>query len=193
MTFTVHLAFAASVLPQVLLATAKSPLGAMLLMLRVEAPVLVRVTVLGLLVTPTSVLGNVRDAGERFTMGPLAVTVSAIVVWLVKLSDTPLMVMVDVPRAAPLLAARVSVLVVVVGFGANPAVTPLGRPEALKVTSPLKPSLSVTVIVLVPVLPSETLSVFGLAANENDCVCPKKSDMAAVAYEVGGSVLHASP
>ncbi len=49
-------------------------------MSRVEAPVLVRVTVFGLLVTPTTVFEKVRDVGERPTIGPLAVTVSAIVV-----------------------------------------------------------------------------------------------------------------
>ena len=44
-------------------------------------------------------------------------------------------------------------LVVVVGFGLNPAVTPFGNPEALKVTLPLKPFTGLTVMVLVPLLP----------------------------------------
>lgn len=79
-TFTVQFAFGASVAPQVLLWMAKSPLVAMLVMLSVETPVLVRVTVCGLLVTPTTVFENVRDFGERLTIGPLGVTVSLIVV-----------------------------------------------------------------------------------------------------------------
>ena len=103
------------------------------------------------------------------------------------------MVMVEAPRAAPLPTVSVSALVVVVGFGTNWAVTPLGTPEALKVTSPLKPLESVTVIVLAPILPCAMLRAFGFAVKENDGVCPKKSDMAAVAYRAGGAVLHASP
>ena len=45
------------------------------------------------------------------------------------------MVMVDFPVAAEALTCSVSVLVVVVGFGLNDAVTPLGAPLALRVTS----------------------------------------------------------
>ena len=71
-------------------------------------------------------------------------------VWPVKLPDTPLIVIVEVPVAAPAAAVRVSVLVVLVGFGLKAAVTPLGRLEADKVTLPLKPSAGTTVIVLVP-------------------------------------------
>ena len=46
------------------------------------------------------------------------------------------------------LAVSVNVLVVVVGFGAKPAVTPLGNPEALRVTLPVKPFSGETVMVL---------------------------------------------
>ncbi len=68
----------------------------------------------------------------------------------VKLPDVPVIVTVDVPVAAVALAVSVSVLVEVVGFGLNPAVTPLGRPEALKRDTALKPFDAVTVIVLAP-------------------------------------------
>jgi len=44
----------------------------------------------------------------------------------------------------------VSVLVPVVGFELNAAVTPLGKPDAERVTLPLKPFNGVMVIVLVP-------------------------------------------
>jgi hypothetical protein len=47
---------------------------------------------------------------------------------------------VTVPVAAVPLAVKVSVLVVVVGFGLNPAVTPLGKPVALSVTLLVNPS-----------------------------------------------------
>ncbi len=65
------------------------------------------------------------------------------VVWLkVPDVDVPLIVTVNVPPAALLLAVNVTVLLVVGGFtviGLNDAVTPLGRPEADKVTPLLKP------------------------------------------------------
>ena len=43
------------------------------------------------------------------------------------------------PRLAELLAVKVSVLAPVVGFGEKDAVTPLGRPEAERVTLPVNP------------------------------------------------------
>ena len=65
------------------------------------------------------------------------------VVWLkVPEVDVPLIVTVNVPPAALPLAVNVTVLLVVGGFtviGLNDAVTPLGRPEADKVTPLLKP------------------------------------------------------
>src|SRR6266849_2440479 len=79
------------------------------------------------------------------------------------LPDLPVIVTMDVPAAAEALAVSVNVLVVVVGFGLNAAVTPLGRPEAVKVTLPVKPFKSVTVMVLVPLLPSATVREFGEA------------------------------
>jgi hypothetical protein len=52
-----------------------------------------------------------------------------------------------------LLAASVKVLVPPVPVGLNDAVTPLGRPDADKLTLPLKPYSGVTVIVLAPLVP----------------------------------------
>jgi hypothetical protein len=48
-------------------------------------------------------------------------------------------VIVDWPTFAEPLAVNVSVLVPVVGFGENAAVTPAGRPEADSVTLPANP------------------------------------------------------
>ena len=79
-----------------------------------------------------------------------AVTVRAIVVVLVKVPDVPVIVTVPCPVVAVLLAVSVNVLVVVAGFGLKDAVTPLGRPDADKLTLPLKPFRGATVIVLVP-------------------------------------------
>ena len=148
---------AASVLPQgfVLVVCAKSPLVAMLLMFSVAVPVLLSVTLFAGVVTPTTVLPNVREVGTRVTTGlpPLAFTVRLSVVVFDNVPDTPLIVTVTVPVVAVALAVRVNVLVEVAGFGLNPVVTPVGRPVAERVTLPLKPPEGVIVMVLVPLLP----------------------------------------
>jgi len=61
------------------------------------------------------------------------------VVVFIRLPDVPVMVTVDVPVVAVLLAVSVSVLVFAVVLGLNDAVTPLGRPDADKLTFPVKP------------------------------------------------------
>jgi hypothetical protein len=81
----------------------------------------------------------------------------------VKLPDVPVIVTGTVPMAAVLLVVNVNVLVVVAGFELNDALTPLGRPEADKVTPPLKPFCGVTVIVLVPPAPCVMLRLLGAA------------------------------
>jgi hypothetical protein len=99
---------------------------------------------------------TVKDAGEAPTVKfgvAVELTVRASVVFAVRLPDVPVMVTVDVPVVAVLLAVSVSTLVPVVGFVPNAAVTPLGRPEAASVTLPANPFTSVTVMVLVPPLP----------------------------------------
>ena len=55
--------------------------------------------------------------------------------------EVPVIVTVDIPIVAPLLAVSVKVLplVAVAGFALNDAVTPLGRPDADKLTLPAKP------------------------------------------------------
>jgi hypothetical protein len=70
-------------------------------------------------------------------------------------------VTVTVPVVAVPLAASVSVLVAVAGFGLNDAVTPLGRPDADKLTLPLKPFCGVIVTVLVPLAPCVMLKLLG--------------------------------
>lgn len=86
-------------------------------------------------------------------------TVSAIVVLAVKVPDVPVMVTVEVPVVAVLLAANVTALVPVAGLVPNVAVTPLGSPAAASVTAPVKPPASVTAIVSVPLAP---------CANDNE-------------------------
>jgi|SRR5208282_428548 len=98
----------------------------------------------------------VTDVGEaamvKFGLAA-ALTVRASVVVALKLPEVPVMVTVAVPVVAVLLAVRVSTLVPVVGLVPNTAVTPLGNPDAASVTLPVNPSTSVTVMVLVPLLP----------------------------------------
>ena len=64
-----------------------------------------------------------------------------------------MIVIVDVPVVAVALAVSVKTLVAVVGFVPNAAVTPVGMPEADKVTLPVKPFLGVIVMLLVPLDP----------------------------------------
>ena len=72
-------------------------------------------------------------------------------------------VTVEVPVAAVLLAASVSVLVPVVLVGLNVAVTPLGTPEAARPTLPVKPFSGATVMVLVPLAPCVMVRLLGNA------------------------------
>jgi hypothetical protein len=74
------------------------------------------------------------------------------VVWL-SVPEVPVIVTVDIPVVAALLAVNVKVLVAAAGFVLNDAVTPLGRPDAAKLTLPVKPFWGVTVIVLEPLDP----------------------------------------
>jgi len=160
---------------------AKSPLVAMLLIFSVAFPVLVRITLFPTLVAPLTTFPKASEVGERVTTGPLAtVTVSWIVVVCVSDPDVPVTVTVDVPTVAVALAVRVSVLVDAVGFGANPAVTPFGRPEALNVTLPLKPFTGTTVIVLGELPPCATLTAFGFAVRLKSGLA---TTLAAIAFD----------
>ena len=76
------------------------------------------------------------------------------------------MVTVTVPVVAVALAVSVNVLVLAVLLGLNEAVTPLGRPEATKLTLPVKPFCGVTVIVLVPLAPCTIFTLLGEAERE---------------------------
>jgi len=62
-------------------------------------------------------------------------------------------VTVEVPNVAALLAISVKVLVAGAGFVLNDAMTPLGRPDAAKVTLPVKPFKGATVMMLEPLDP----------------------------------------
>jgi hypothetical protein len=108
---------------------------------------------------PWMILRLLGDA-DRVKLGR-GFTVRITVAVFVKLPEVPVMVTVAVPVLAVLLAVRVIVLAVLAGFGLNDAVTPLGRPDADRVTLPLKPFWGVTVIAPVPLAPRVMLSLLG--------------------------------
>ena len=107
-----------------------------------------------------------KAAGEadRPKFGP-EVMLREIVVVLVRLAHTPLMVSVNVPIAAVALALRVSVLLLAVPGGLKDAATPLGRPEADKLTMPLNPLSGLMLMTLVAVFPWTTLKLPGEAIS----------------------------
>ncbi len=108
---------------------------------------------------PCVMLRLLGDA-ERVKLGG-GVTVKERIVPCDKPPDVPVMVTVAVPIAAVLLAVSVNVLVLVVVLGLNDAVTPLGRPDADKLTLPLKPFCGATVMVLAPLAPCVMLRLLG--------------------------------
>jgi len=142
---------------------AVTPLGrpeALNVVAELNPPVLVMVIVLVPL-APCVTVTEVGDAAMVKFGVAVEFTVSASVVVAVKLPEVPVIVTVADPVVAALLAVSVSTLVPVVGFVPNAAVTPLGRPDAAKVTLPVNPPISVTVIVLVPLLPCVIVRLLG--------------------------------
>jgi len=81
------------------------------------------------------------------------VTVRSRPLLTVKLPEFPVMVRFTVPVVAVLLAVSVSVLELLVLAGLKLAVTPAGKPEADKFTTPLNPFCPLMLIVVVPLVP----------------------------------------
>ena len=99
-----------------------------------------------------------RAVGEAASVKPDALTVRLMVVVAVVEPEVPVMVTVDVPTGAVELAVNVSTLLPVVGLVPYATVTPLGNPVAARVTLPVNPPTSVTVMVSVALLPCATAS-----------------------------------
>jgi len=110
---------------------------------------------------PRAMLRLEGDA-ERPKSAPW-VTVNEIVAALARFAEAPLIVTVKVPIAAVVLAVRVRVLELAVLAGLKDTLTPLGRPEADKLTVPPNPLSGLTLIVLVPLFPWATVKLFGEA------------------------------
>jgi hypothetical protein len=99
---------------------------------------------------------------ERLKSGDaVALTVSANVAAWLRLPDVPVIVTVAVPIAALPLAVSVNALLLVAEAGLNDAVTPLGRPDAARLTLPVKPFNLPTVIVLEPLNPCASVRLAG--------------------------------
>jgi hypothetical protein len=79
----------------------------------------------------------------------------------VNVPELPVTVTVELPGPAAALAVSVNVLMLVVLVGLNDAATPLGRPEADRLTLPLKPFCGATEMVLVALAPCVTLTLAG--------------------------------
>jgi hypothetical protein len=86
----------------------------------------------------------------------------------------PVMVTVLVPTLAVLLAASVRLVEPVAVGGLKVAVTPLGKPLAVKPTLPVNPPEAATVRVVLTLAPCASVSVAGLAFS---------------VYEAGGTVV----
>lgn len=96
---------------------------------------------------------------------PGALTSRARVVVAVRLPEVPVMVRRYGPRMAELLTFSVSTVLPLVGLVVNDAVTPLGRPEMVRFTLPVKPSTSFNVMVDVPVPPGLMVRLAGEAVS----------------------------
>lgn len=104
-------------------------------------------------------------AEERVKAGFPTVTVRLSVVVFVNAPDVPVIVKVAAAGAAVALTVKVSVLLVVAGFGLNAAATPFGSPDTVRVTFPLKPPWGMMAIALVPLLPWMIDNAPGVAAR----------------------------
>jgi hypothetical protein len=103
---------------------------------------------------------------------PELLTVSEIVALAVSEPEVPVIVTVDVPTVAELLAVNVTTLLPVVGLAPNAAVTPLGKPLAARVTFPVNPPAGVTVTVSVPLAPCLTDKLLAEEESEKLGVVP---------------------
>jgi hypothetical protein len=94
-------------------------------------------------------------------------TVSVMVALLLRLADVPVMVIENVPITAPFVADKFKRLVAVAGFVPKLAVTPLGRPETIRLTGLVKPFRGLTLMVVEPAAPWRKVKLAGEAERVN--------------------------
>lgn len=112
------------------------------------------------------------------------VMVTVIVTAEVRLPEVPLMVKVEALAAAAVVAVSVSVLADVVLTGLNDAVTPVGKPVALRATVALKPPCGATAMVVLPVPPWSTFTLETEEESLKDAAAVTVKAMMAWADEV---------
>lgn len=121
-----------------------------------------------MVLVPLPPRATVRELGESERLksgcGP-GVIVSDTVVLCERFPDVPVMVIVNVPTVAVDEADKRSVLEVVVGFGLKEAVTPVGIPDAVKLTLPEKLFTGLTVMMDCPEVPWLKERLEGAAAS----------------------------
>jgi len=83
--------------------------------------------------------------------------------------DVPVIVTVPEPTVAELSAVNVTIALPVVGFGENEAVTPLGKPVAVKFTLPLNPFSGFTMTLDFAGVPGDRFRTPGAEETVNDC------------------------
>jgi hypothetical protein len=94
-----------------------------------------------------------------------AATVKAMAAVALRLPDLPVTVTVAAPTAALELAVKVNVLAVAELAGLNNAVTPLGSPEAVRLTALLNPLAGATAMLAVPVAPATMVNAAGVVCR----------------------------
>ena len=100
---------------------------------------------------PGRTLRLVGDAVSAKLGGAATLKLSGVV--LCRPPDVPVIVTVEVPKMAEVLAVRVSVRGLAVLAVLKEAVTPVGNPDAARAMVPVKPFCGAMVMVLVPVAP----------------------------------------
>ena len=109
-------------------------------------------TVIAVMPLPPCGIPKLLGDAESVKFGPGVTVTETVAVW-VKPPTAPVTVTVAGPVAAVPVAVKVMVLEPAVGFGLKDAVTPVGSPEADKLTLLVKPLCGITVTLLAPLDP----------------------------------------
>lgn len=94
--------------------------------------------------------------------------------------EVPVIVTVDSPAVAAPSVDSVNMLVEVVGLVSKEALTPLGNPLAARVTAPVKPLISFTVMVVVATAPGTTCRLAAEVESVKPVVPPPPVELAGV-------------